>query len=119
MKTILFEVLSPERAMERAKALLRSGQPDTCARMVFPTAADMAQTLTPSRWRVLEAMTGAGPLGVRELARRVGRDVKAIHNDVTSLVNNGVVCRTGDGKYLFPYDRVHVEFELGERALAA
>lgn len=112
MKTILFEVMSPAAAMERAKAILRSGKPDKYARMIFPTAADMAQTLTPSRWRVIQVMTGAGPLGVRELARRVGRDVKAVHNDATALVNNGVIARTADGKYVFPYNAVKVQFEL-------
>jgi len=30
--------------------------------------------LNPNRWAILKALTGAGPLGVRELARRVGRD---------------------------------------------
>ncbi len=112
MKTILFEVMSAEAAMERAKVILRSGKPDKHARMIFPTPADMAQTLTPSRWRVVQAMTGAGPLGVRELARRVGRDVKAVHNDATALVNNGVIERTDDGKYLFPFDTVKVQFEM-------
>lgn len=112
MHTVLFEVIPFQAAMDRVKATLRSGKPDKYARITFPTAEDLARTMTPSRWTVIEAMTGAGALGVRELARRVGRDVKGVHNDANALVTAGVIERTEDGKYLFPFKRVKVQFEL-------
>ncbi len=118
MKTVLFEGMEPAAAMERIKATLKSGKPDKYARMTFRSADALARTMTPSRWTVVEAMTGAGVLGVREIARRVGRDVKGVHNDVNALVLAGVVERTEDGKYLFPFDRVKVQFEFAARAAA-
>jgi predicted transcriptional regulator len=57
-------------------------------------------------------MAGAGPLTIREVARRVGRDFKAVHTDVTLLVNAGILERTERGAVEFPYDRVHIEFDL-------
>ncbi|TAM09431.1 MAG: DNA-binding protein [Nevskiaceae bacterium] len=116
MKTVLIEVAEPAAAMKRIKATLRSGKPDKYARITFRTPESLARTLTPLRWTLLEAMTGVGEIGVRELARRLGRDVKAVHADVSALVLAEVVDRTIDGKYVFPYDRVKVQFELTRAA---
>ena len=47
---------------------------------------------------------------IREAARRVGRDVKAVHGDVRALLNAGLLDKTEDGKIVFPYDAIHVDF---------
>jgi predicted transcriptional regulator len=73
------------------------------------------KVLTAKRWDILRAMTGQGGLSIREVARRVGRDVKAVHGDVTALINAGVLDRAGDG-VIFPYDAVHVDFTLSQAA---
>ena len=112
MKTILFEVMAPDAAMARAKAELKAGKAATCARHTFRSPESMARTLTPLRWNLLQAMTGAGEIGVRELARRLERDVSAVHADCTALVSAGIIDRTSDGKYLFPFEHVKVQFEL-------
>jgi predicted transcriptional regulator len=57
-------------------------------------------------------MRGAGPMSIREASRRVGRDVKGVHGDVTALLNAGVVDRIEDGRIVFPYDAIKVEFLL-------
>jgi predicted transcriptional regulator len=72
----------------------------------------MWRVLTSKRWAVLEAMTGAGPLALREIARRVGRDVKGVHTDVHVLLDAGVLSRTESGAFEFPYEAVHVDFTL-------
>ncbi|MDR2925884.1 MAG: DNA-binding protein [Azoarcus sp.] len=112
MKTIIFEIASLEDAFAQIIDAAQAGMPEKEARYSFPTVADMARTLTPTRWGILQALTGAGPLGVRELARRVGRDVKGVHTDARALALCGVIDRTGDGKYVFPYEAVHVDFML-------
>ena len=68
-------------------------------------------TLTPLRWDILKVMTGAGPLALREVARRVGRDVRGVHSDVHSLLSVGLIERDEAG-FRFPYDAVHVDFML-------
>ena len=68
-------------------------------------------TLTPLRWDILKMMTGAGSLALREIARRVGRDVRGVHTDVHSLLAVGLIERD-DAGFRFPYDAIHVDFVL-------
>lgn len=76
----------------------------------FPSVDIMHRVLTPNRWRILKTMMGAGPVGIRELARYMQRDVKAVHTDVHALIKAGIIQRTKDGKMEFPFDAVHVDF---------
>lgn len=68
-------------------------------------------TLTPLRWEILKEMMGAGPLALREIARRVERDVRGVHTDVHALLAVGLIERDEAG-FRFPYDGVHVDFML-------
>lgn len=70
------------------------------------------KVIAPKRWELLRAMAGAGSLSIRELARRLGRDVKSVHGDVSALLKAGVIDRTSDGRIEFPYDEIHVDFVL-------
>ena len=65
--------------------------------------------MSAKRRAILKAMTCTGPLALREIARRVWRDVKAVHADVHALLNAGLIQHCVDG-FLFPYDDVHVDF---------
>ena len=78
----------------------------------FATAELLWKVITPKRWEVLRALTGAGPIAIRELARRVDRDVKTVHGDVQALLKAGVIDRAKDGRIVFPHDAVHVDFVL-------
>jgi predicted transcriptional regulator len=49
------------------------------------------------------------------VARRVGRDVKAVHGDVTALLQAGILDQAEAG-VAFPYDAVHVDFTLTRAA---
>lgn len=79
-------------------------------RISFETPELLWKTLTPRRWAIMKAMTGAGPLALREVARRVGRDVKAVHTDVHVLLKAGLIDKTDEGKIEFPFDAIHVDF---------
>lgn len=68
--------------------------------------------MSAKRWELLKALCAAGPVSIREAARRVGRDVKAVHGDVSALLDAGVLSRTEDGRIEFPFDAVKVEFLL-------
>lgn len=70
------------------------------------------RTLNPNRWGLIEALTGAGPLDIRELARRVNREVKGVHTDAQALAACGLIDKLPDGKLSFPYNAVHVHFRL-------
>jgi predicted transcriptional regulator len=49
---------------------------------------------------------------LREVARRVGRDVRAVHSDVHLLLDAGVLHKDERGLIAFPYTAVHVDFVL-------
>lgn len=51
-------------------------------------------------------------MAIPETARRIGRDVKAVHVDVRALLDPGVLDKTDDGKIVFPHDAVHVDFTI-------
>ena len=69
------------------------------------------KVITPKRLDILRALAGAEVLSIREVARRVGRDVKAVHGDVRRLIEAGIVEEAASG-VRFGYDAVHVDFTL-------
>jgi predicted transcriptional regulator len=78
----------------------------------FESPALLFKVLSGKRWELLKIMTGAGPITIREAARRIGRDVKAVHSDVHALLNTGLLQKTDNGRIVFPFDAVHVDFML-------
>ncbi len=90
----------------------KSGKPEKSARISFASPELLWKVLTGKRLDLLKALCGAGPVSIREAARRADRDVKAVHGDVTALLNAGVLNRTDDGRIVFPYETVKVEFVL-------
>ena len=98
--------------MAEALAAAKSGRSQKTARISFANPELLWRVLTAKRWELLKALCGAGPVSIREAARRVGRDVKAVHSDVTALLLAGVLDRTESGQVEFPYEAVKVEFML-------
>jgi predicted transcriptional regulator len=110
MYTVTLSVASAEDARRRARAAF-----DGMARgahISFASAELLWKVLTAKRWKLLKAMTGEGGMSIREAARRVGRDVKAVHGDIRAMLDAGMLDRTDDGRVIFPYDAVHVDFTL-------
>jgi len=114
VNTVTLSVASREDVTRRSLAAF-AGQPQG-AHISFASIELLWRTLTTKRWELLKTMTGQGPLTIREVARRVGRDVKAVHGDVHVLLGAGVLERTEDGRIVFPYDSVHVDFTLTKAA---
>lgn len=112
MNTVTLEVSGLDDGLAAFRHAWNSGQAEDSARIGFASPELLWKVLTAKRWDLLRAMTGQGPLGLREVARRVERDVKAVHGDVHALVAAGILHRTADGKFAFPYDAVHVDFML-------
>ncbi len=112
MKTVTLDVRNPREAMADALAAAKSRRPQRSARISFATPELLWRVLTAKRWELLKALCGAGPLSIREASRRVGRDVKAVHADVTALLSAGLLDRTASGQIEFPYEAVKVEFLL-------
>lgn len=84
-------------------------------RITFLSVEQMWKMLSPKRTDILRVMAGQGAMSIREAARRLGRDVKAVHSDITALIKAGLIDRQ-DGGVVFPYDGVRVDFTLGMAA---
>ena len=108
MNSVTIGIASVEEAKART---LRAFDGETQGAFIsFPSVELLWKVLTPKRWALLQTMTGTGPLAIREVARRVGRDVKSVHGDIQALLKAGVLDRSGDGRPEFPYDAIHVDF---------
>lgn len=73
---------------------------------VFPRPGALVTAFSPV------AYDGGGSQAISprrpEIARRVGRDVKAVHGDVHALLSAGIL-QKADGRVVFPYEAVHVD----------
>jgi predicted transcriptional regulator len=112
MKTVTLDVRTPTDSMADFTHAWRTGKPQKSAHISFASPELLWRVLTQKRWELLKALCAAGPVSIREAARRAGRDVKAVHGDVTALLIAGILDRTDDGRIVFPFEAVKVEFLL-------
>ena len=112
MKTVVLKIRSLKETLGDATRAMKTGRAEREARIGFASPELLWQVLTAKRWELLKAMCGAGPMSIREAARRVGRDVKAVHGDVKALLDAGVLGRSAAGAIEFPFESVKVEFML-------
>lgn len=109
MKTVTISVSSMDKTKQRFLSAFK-GKPRG-AHISFPTVDLLWKVLSPNRSALVTTLTGAGVVSIREAARRVNHDVRAVHSDVTALINAGLLNRV-EGGIEFPYEAVHVDFIL-------
>ena len=110
MKTVTLQIASLQEVKRRAQDAFKGKKQG--ARISFATPEVLFRLMTAKRWELIRAMAGAGPLTIREAARRVNRDVKAVHGDVHALLNAGVLQKTVAGLVIFPFDAIRVDVML-------
>ena len=72
----------------------------------------LLKTLSPARWGVLEKLKKQGPVSIYELARRLERDYKNVHTDVTQLAALGLIERQDDGRVVVAWDLLRAELRF-------
>lgn len=110
MKTVTLQVAKLEEVKRRARNAFEGKRQG--ARISFATPELLFRLLTAKRWELIRALAGTGPVTIREAARRLNRDVKAVHGDVHALLNAGVIQKTADGHIVFPFDAIRVDVML-------
>lgn len=110
MNAVTLQVSDRKEVSHRAAEALKGRSQG--ARISFSSPELLFRLLTTKRWEIVRAMAGAGPLSIRETARRVGRDVKAVHGDVRALLQAGVLRKSEDGRVVFPFDAIRVDVLL-------
>lgn len=111
MKTVVLEVRSLKDVARSVARAWKSGKSEKEARISFASPELLWRVLTEKRWEILKAMAGQGPLSIREISRRVERDVKAVHADVHALLDAGLLDKQDDG-VVFLYESIHVDYTL-------
>ena len=72
----------------------------------------LLRTLTPARWALLEHLRSAGPSSIYELAKRLKRNYKNVHTDVSQLIELGLIQRNEKTEVGVLWDAVRAELRL-------
>ncbi len=78
--------------------------------VVFEDFPTLLRVLTPKRFELLRQLHRTPAASVAELARRLGRDYKRVHEDVEALTNVGLIER--DGGLSAPYDAIEARMAM-------
>lgn len=108
-RTIKISVSSRDEIRERA-GRAAAGEPQG-AHITFSSMELLWEMISPKKLETLQALAGSDRVPIREVARRVGRDVKAVHGEIHSLADAGIVDLEPSGA-LLGYDEIHVDFRL-------
>ena len=90
----------------------RNEQREVQQRLYFEDLETLLVTLTSGRWALLKELRITGPVSVRALSNRLGRDYKNVYTDVKKLELIGLISRTREDKVEVPWDIVEARLRL-------
>jgi predicted transcriptional regulator len=103
-------------ALDRFEAAWNRAQEGRAMRpleiLTFEDLPLLTRTLSPARWALLRDLRQKGTTSIYELAKRLGRDYKNVHTDVTQLAALGLIERDAEGRVAVPWDVLRTEFRL-------
>jgi predicted transcriptional regulator len=115
-KTLNVRVSAAADALDRFEAAwhLASGRaaPAPLAVLSFADLPLLLKNLTPARWKLLAQLRAEGPVSIFALAKRLERDYKNVHTDVTRLADLGLIEKKRDGTIAVPWDAVRAGLRL-------
>ena len=100
------------RAAQTMEALERGAEPPPYFGIGFSDIGQLFAVFTPRRWDLLAALRENGPMTIAELARRLKRDYKNVHNDVAKLVEWQAIEKDEKGRVVAPYSEIVVDVRL-------
>ena len=115
-KKLYVRLSSRDDALDRFEAAwhLASGRTPAAVLAVlsFADLPLLMKSLSPARWELLRQLKTAGPSTILALAKRLERDYKNVHTDVSRLAQLGLIERHADGGIAVAFDIVNARFEL-------
>lgn len=78
----------------------------------FESPGAFYSRLSERRWALVRALQGQRAISIREPARRVGRDVRRVHEDLQVLIELGLVERGAAGGLACLFDEVHIDMRM-------
>ena len=70
------------------------------------------KSVTPARWQLLKTLRREGTVSIYALAKRLRRDYKNVHTDVTDLLELGLIEKTGKAGIGVSWDVVRAELRF-------
>jgi predicted transcriptional regulator len=107
-------VSSAGDALDRFEAAwnrMADGTPVKLEILSFADLPLLLRTLSPARWELLMSLRDKPAASIYELAKRLGRDYKNVHTDVTRLAELGLIEKGEDLRV--PWDSVRAQFNSG------
>ncbi len=106
-----------EFADESREALQKAVEADEYepAVLAFETPGQALSLFTDARYELLEAIRREQPGSIRELARVLDRDVRAVHRDLDALAEHGIVEFEQEGRAKRPvvgYEEIRIDVDL-------
>jgi predicted transcriptional regulator len=107
----------PADALDRFEAAwnrVAEGRPaPQLAVLSFADLPLLLKTLTPARWAILQSLGHKAAASIYELAKRLGRDYKNVHTDVSALASLGLIAK-GENGLGVPWQAVRAELRVTE-----
>jgi predicted transcriptional regulator len=106
-------VSPPGDALDRFEAAWNRGpRAKALSVLSFEDLPALLKNLSPARLALLKALREAGAVSIYELAKRLGRDYKNVHTDVTQLARLGLIERGSDNLVTVRWDLLRAELRL-------
>ena len=112
MRTLTITVQPDWKAALRAAGKAAQAETYQGETLNFESPDVFLGRLTALRWSLVRQIMSAGEVSIRELARRVGRDVRRVHDDVLVLAELGLIERTTSGGVRCPFTDIHLDMHL-------
>jgi predicted transcriptional regulator len=118
-RTLTVRVGSPTGAFDRVadafEAIDRDEEPELLYEVTLQREADLQRLLSPKNVGLLRAIAREEPDSIRDLARRVDRDIRQVHDNLTELETYGLVELEDAGRAKRPrvwYDDIEIEVPI-------
>ena len=115
-RVLEIRVAPPRDALDRFEAAwnrLAEGQKVAPLRVLsLQDLPAFAKALTPARWTLLENLRKEGACSIYELAKRLARDYKNVHTDVSALLAVNLAEKDDQGRVRVPWDVVRAELRF-------
>jgi predicted transcriptional regulator len=111
-KVLQLRVGTPGDALDRFEAAWNRATPVSLSVLSFEDLPLLLKTLTAARWALLAALHQKEAASIYELAKRLERDYKNVHTDVSRLAELGLIEKRADGGVAVAFDIVNARFEL-------
>ncbi|MBI5751543.1 MAG: hypothetical protein HZA59_05290 [Hydrogenophilales bacterium] len=111
-----------EASLARAAAAMKAAKQGKRVKPYFGVGfgevGEMFSVFTPKRWELIGVLRKSGAITVAELARRLKRDYKNVHNDCERLIEWMAIEKDENGLVFAPYSEIVVDMKLPDSRAA-